>query len=200
MRIPKIEPHIKALIFDMDGTLLNTITAHFQAWETICAKYDITVTKDYFYHLTGRPVLEIGRQIVKDFQVSVSPELIVAEKEALVKANNQPIELIDPIVQLVYNYTGILPMAIGTGCDREKALDMLNKTGLLPYFSSVVTADDVENHKPHPETFLNCAKQMGIDPQYCQVFEDGQAGLTAAQCAGMHATDVKPFYTKPIWN
>ena len=125
MKSPEIEPHVKALIFDMDGTLLNTITVHYQAWETTCAKYGIAVTKEYFYNLTGRPILEIGRQIVHDFQVSVSPELIVAEKEALVKSNNQPIELIEPIVQLVYNYTGILPMAIGTGSDREKALDML---------------------------------------------------------------------------
>ncbi len=200
MKSPEIEPHVKALIFDMDGTLLNTITVHYQAWETTCAKYGIAVTKEYFYNLTGRPILEIGRQIVHDFQVSVSPELIVAEKEALVKSNNQPIELIEPIVQLVYNYTGILPMAIGTGSDREKALDMLNKAGLLAYFDCIVSADDVVNHKPHPETFLRCAEQMGIDPQYCQVFEDGQAGLTAAQSAGMMATDVKPFYTKPVWN
>nr|MBP8790612.1 HAD hydrolase-like protein [Breznakibacter sp.] len=65
MKTPEIKPHIKALIFDMDGTLLNTISIHYQAWETVCAKYGITVTKDYFFHLTGRPILEIGRQIVQ---------------------------------------------------------------------------------------------------------------------------------------
>lgn len=200
MKTPEIKPHIKALIFDMDGTLLNTISIHYQAWETVCAKYGITVTKDYFFHLTGRPILEIGRQIVQDFQATVSPEVLVAEKEALVKANNQPVELIEPIVQLVYNYTGVLPMAIGTGSDREKALHMLTKTGLLHYFDCVVSADDVQNHKPHPETFLRCAEQMGIAPEFCQVFEDGQAGLTAAQSAGMLATDVKPYYNKPVWN
>ncbi len=200
MKIPEVKPHIKALIFDMDGTLLNTIAIHYQAWETVCAKYGISVTKAYFFNLTGRPILEIGRQIVQDFQATVEPELLVAEKEALVKANNQPIELIDPIVQLVYNHVGILPMAIGTGSDREKALNMLTRTGLLPYFHCVVSADDVQNHKPHPETFLRCAEQMGIAPEFCQVFEDGPAGITAAQSAGMLATDVKPYYNKPVWN
>lgn len=200
MKIPEVKPHIKALIFDMDGTLLNTIAIHYQAWETVCAKYGISVTKSYFFNLTGRPILDIGRQIVQDFQATVQPELLVAEKEALVKANNQAIELIDPIVQLVYNHAGILPMAIGTGSDREKALNMLTKTGLLPYFDCVVSADDVQNHKPHPETFLRCAEQMGIAPEFCQVFEDGPAGIAAAQSAGMLATDVKPYYNKPVWN
>jgi HAD superfamily hydrolase (TIGR01509 family) len=91
-------------------------------------------------------------------------------------------------------------MAVGTGSNREKALDMLNKTGLLHYFDCVVTADDVEHGKPHPETFLRCAQLMGVDPEFCHVFEDGPAGLAAARDAGMMLTDVKPYYVTSVWN
>ncbi len=200
MNIQKIDSSTKALIFDMDGTLLNTISIHYKAWETVCKKYGIKVTKDYFFALTGRPVIEIATTLVKDFGAEVKPEVLLKEKESLVSAHNKPIELIEPIVKLVYDYANKLPMAVGTGSGREKALDMLNKTNLISYFDCIITADDVDNGKPHPETFLRCAELMGVEARYCQVFEDGEAGLVAAQQAGMIATDVKPFYTKPVWN
>lgn len=200
MRIPEIDKNTKALIFDMDGTLLNTITIHYQAWETVCRKYGIEVNKDYFLALTGRPIMEIATSIVNDFNADVKPEILLKEKEDMVSAYNKPIELIEPIVKLVYDYANVLPMAVGTGSNREKALDMLNKTNLISYFDCVITADDVTNGKPHPETFLRCAEHMGVDPKFCQVFEDGPAGIVAAQDAGMIATDVKPFYNKPVWN
>lgn len=184
----------------MDGTLLNTITIHYQAWETVCRKYGIEVNKDYFLALTGRPIIEIATSIVNDFNADVKPEILLKEKEDMVSAYNKPIELIEPIVKLVYDYANVLPMAVGTGSNREKALDMLNKTNLISYFDCVITADDVTNGKPHPETFLRCAEHMGVDPKFCQVFEDGPAGIVAAQDAGMIATDVKPFYNKPVWN
>jgi HAD superfamily hydrolase (TIGR01509 family) len=61
-----------------------------------------------------------------------------------------------------------------------------------------VTADDVVRHKPDPETFLKCAELMGVEPEFCQVFEDGELGMQAAQRAGMILTDVRPFVTNPF--
>jgi HAD superfamily hydrolase (TIGR01509 family) len=61
-----------------------------------------------------------------------------------------------------------------------------------------VTADDVVRHKPDPETFLKCAEMMGVEPEFCQVFEDGELGMQAAQRAGMILTDVRPFVTNPF--
>lgn len=70
---------------------------------------------------------------------------------------------------------------------------MLKATGLLDLFDHIVSADDVDNHKPHPDTFLRCAELMGVDPALCQVFEDGEPGLEAARRAGMMYIDVRPF-------
>jgi len=71
-------------------------------------------------------------------------------------------------------------------------------TGLDKYFEIVVTANDVENYKPHPETFLKCAELMKIEPRYIEVFEDGELGIQAARQAGMTVTDVRPWYP-PTW-
>ncbi len=85
-------------------------------------------------------------------------------------------------------------MAVGTGGKRTIASETLQILGLDKYIPILVSADDVENHKPEPETFLKCAELMGISPRNCQVFEDANLGFQAAKAAGMMLTDVTPFY------
>ena len=84
-------------------------------------------------------------------------------------------------------------MSVGTGADAYRARLMLESTGLIGLFDHIVSAEDVVNHKPHPDTFLRCAELMGVEPSECQVFEDGDPGLEAARRAGMVATDVRPL-------
>jgi HAD superfamily hydrolase (TIGR01509 family) len=82
-------------------------------------------------------------------------------------------------------------MAVGTGSERAIAEALLTHLNLRHYFTAVVAADDVENHKPAPDTFLLCAELMGVDPTKCVVFEDADFGLEAARRAGMDAVDVR---------
>jgi len=93
---------------------------------------------------------------------------------------------------------GKIPMAIGTGAGRTSAMLQLTELNILSYFDYVVTADDVTRHKPEPDTFLRCAELMGVEPAYCQVFEDGELGMDAARTAGMLLTDVRPFVSDPF--
>src|SRR5664280_1305041 len=99
-----------------------------------------------------------------------------------------------PVVNIVKKYSGLLPMAVGTGGHREAVERTLEITGLREYFDIIVTANDVDNFKPHPETFLKCAELMKVDPEFIEVFEDGDLGLRAAEMAGMIATDVRSWY------
>jgi HAD superfamily hydrolase (TIGR01509 family) len=85
-------------------------------------------------------------------------------------------------------------MSVGTGGHREAVERTLEITGLRKYFDIVITANDVENFKPHPETFLKCASMMKIEPALIEVFEDGDLGIEAAINAGMTATDVRTWY------
>ena len=79
---------------------------------------------------------------------------------------------------------------MGTGSHRKLALQLLESAKLLHLFDFIITADDVQNYKPHPETFLKCAQNMNVLPQFCQVFEDGRLGIEAGHAAGMIVTDV----------
>jgi HAD superfamily hydrolase (TIGR01509 family) len=82
-------------------------------------------------------------------------------------------------------YEGVLKMGIGTGSERNNAIRMLTQTGLLSRVETVVTATDVTHGKPHGETFLTVAKNMGLTAHECVVFEDTEVGRQAAQAAGM---------------
>ena len=76
-------------------------------------------------------------------------------------------------------------MGIGTGSPRNQADSILKSTGLDAYISVLVSADDVTNHKPHPDTFLQVAELLGANPANCLVFEDTRIGLEAGKAAGM---------------
>jgi HAD superfamily hydrolase (TIGR01509 family) len=89
-------------------------------------------------------------------------------------------------------------MAVGTGGSNRLAWKTLEIVGLRDYFSVLVCSEDVTNFKPHPETFLKCAEQMGVEPRFCQVFEDGILGIQAALTAGMFVTDVTKYYKVTI--
>ena len=102
-------------------------------------------------------------------------------KEELFIRNVDEAEPILPIVSIVRRYFGRLPMAAGTGATMDMAVRMLTATKLYSYFDVIVSADDVVNHKPAPDTFLKCAEKMHVAPESCQVFEDGQMGIIAAR-------------------
>lgn len=89
-------------------------------------------------------------------------------------------------------------MAIGTGGSFKSVSLSLGVTGIRDFFDHMVTADDVKNHKPAPDTFLKCAELIGVEPEFCEVFEDGEPGLLAAKTAGMIATDVRAWFD-PKW-
>ena len=89
-------------------------------------------------------------------------------------------------------------MACGTGGSQYLAWKTLEISGVRDCFKYVVAAENVSNHKPHPETFLKAAELINVPPSECQVFEDGQLGIQAAKAAGMMTTDVTEFYEVTI--
>ncbi len=89
-------------------------------------------------------------------------------------------------------------MSVGTGGYRRLAQKSLEILELDKYFDILVSADDVTHPKPHPETFLKCAGLMKVEPQFCQVFEDGEPGIKAAEAAGMIPTLITDFYEVTI--
>ena len=191
-----ITPGVKGLIFDLDGTLADTMPYHFDGWKKACLKYGAEIDNNFLRRHTGSPGWMIAEEIIKKSNLngSVTVEQIMKEKiEEFYKVQHLT-KPIGPVVDIVRKYHGKLPMAVGTGGHREAVLRTLELTGLAKYFDIIVTANDVDNFKPHPETFLKCAELMNVDPQYIEVFEDGDLGIEAARMAGMIPRDVRTWY------
>jgi beta-phosphoglucomutase family hydrolase len=190
-----IKPGIKGLIFDLDGTLADTMPFHFKGWRLACKKFGADIDTAFLRKHTGTPGWIIADEIIKKCKLNnVTVEQIMAEKIIEFYKEQHLVKPITPVVDIVKKYHGKMPMAVGTGGHREAVDRTLEVTGLTKYFDIVVTANDVENFKPHPETFLKCAALMKIDPEFIEVFEDGDLGLEAALTAGMIATDVRSWY------
>jgi HAD superfamily hydrolase (TIGR01509 family) len=191
-----IKPGVKGLIFDLDGTLADTMPYHFKGWRSACRKFGADIDTAFLRKHTGTPGWKIADEIIKKcgLEGTVTIDEIIEEKLNEFNKEQHLVQPISPVVEIVKKYYGILPMAVGTGGHRAAVERTLEITGLRKYFNIIITANDVENFKPHPETFLRCAKQMNVDPQFIEVFEDGDLGIEAAIAAGMIPTDVRAWY------
>lgn len=195
----QVDPRAKALIFDLDGTLSDSLPVHMATWNTLGETFGFIFEDRIVHEMTGMPTIAFAERLVNENKLSITPEELVKLKQ---KAFWDSVGLIKPVelvVEIVKKYHGKLPMAVGTGASRRSALLQLDTLGLTDYFEAIVTADDVDNHKPHPDTFLVCAEIMGVAPEHCQVFEDGILGMEAARSAGMMITDVRPFINYGEW-
>jgi beta-phosphoglucomutase-like phosphatase (HAD superfamily) len=191
-----IKPGIKGLIFDLDGTLADTMPYHFKGWQLACKKFGAEIDTAFLRKHTGSPGWLIAAEIIKkcDLNGNVSIDEIVEEKLISFREDQLKVKPISPVVEIVKKYFGKLPMAVGTGGHREAVERTLEITGLRKYFDIIITANDVVNFKPHPETFFKCAELMNVAPEFIEVFEDGDLGIEAAITAGMTATDVRSWY------
>jgi beta-phosphoglucomutase family hydrolase len=191
-----IKPGVKGLIFDLDGTLADTMPFHFEAWRIACRKYGADMDTGFLRLHTGTPGWIIAKEIIEKCGLNgtVTIEQIMNEKLDQFARLQHLVKPIGPVVEIVREYYGKLPMAIGTGGHRDAVERTLEVTSLRKYFDIIVTANDVENYKPNPETFLKCAEMMNVEPPYIEVFEDADLGFEAARNAGMRVTDVRSWY------
>jgi beta-phosphoglucomutase-like phosphatase (HAD superfamily) len=191
-----IKPGVKGLIFDLDGTLVDSMPIHFEGWEKACEKFGAHIDPAFLRFHTGSPGWAIAAAIIEHSGLNgkVTIEEILKVKLEEFYRMQHLIKPVEPVADIVRKYFGILPMAIGTGGHRAAVERTLEVTGMKKYFEIVVTANDVVNHKPHPATFIKCAELMKVEPALIEVFEDGDLGIEAAKRAGMIPTDVRSWY------
>ncbi len=198
MKELKINPSAKALIFDLDGTLADTMPVHFMAYKNILVNYGIDFTPELFARLAGIPAVGTIEKLNEWFGTKMNAEEVGHFKESEYEKIMYKMKPVVPVVELTKKYHGKMPMAVGTGGYKRLAWKTMNILGLDKYFDILVSTEDVKRPKPFPDTFLKCAELMGVEPAICEVFEDGILGIQAAQAAGMMATLVTDYYEVTI--
>ncbi len=182
----------EALIFDLDGTLVDSMPVHFEAWCDALAQVGAegVFQEDVFYAMGGRPTKDIVVQLNEEYKLKLDPSTVAfSKKEAFLKRLDS-VTLHEEVVTYAQSWRGKVPMAIATGGSRIVAEKTLQVLGLSDLFDEVVTADDVKVGKPDPEVFLLAAERIGVDPTKCVAFEDAAPGIMAAQLAGMQVVTV----------
>jgi len=187
-------PKAKGLIFDIDGTICDTMPIHYLAWRQTAAEQGIVFTPELFVEVTGIPALQTSQFLKSRFGGDFDEVEFTRVKEERYEHNMHKAKPIVPVINIIRENCGKLPMACGTGGSQYLAWKTLEIAGVKDCFKHVVAAEDVVNHKPFPDTFLKAAELISVQPSDCEVFEDGQLGLQAAASAGMMFVDVTPYY------
>jgi beta-phosphoglucomutase family hydrolase len=176
-----------AYIFDLDGTLIDTMPLHYRAWDAAMQRAGLTcpLDEELFYSLGGVPTLKVAELIGQHYGLTVDAHAIFEHKESLFGALQKDAKLIEPTVAFARQAFATHPLAIASGGPRDIVKRSLELSGLAPLFKVVVSADDVVHGKPAPDMFLLAAKLMNVAPERCLVFEDAVPGMRAAEAAGM---------------
>lgn len=187
---------IKALIFDCDGTLADTMPLHWRAWQVISARHRIHLPEDRFYSLGGVPSRDILKMLSSEQGLGLDHLAVAREKEAEYLPLIAQVEPINSVVAVARENHGKLPLAVASGGTHRSIETVLDHLGIRHLFQTVVTSEDVTRQKPAPDIFLEAARRLGVAPQFCRAYEDTDLGLQAIRAAGMEAVDVRLLTTR----
>ena len=192
MAFSLVEGTFSALIFDCDGTLVNSAPAHFRSLQEALKPLGLTITEEWY-----RTRLGLGPDpLMDEYEAAFGVQPI--DRVALYERNNAAFQAAIPLIEevgfvadIARTWHGKVPMSVASNGVRENVEATLVGAKLRPLFDYVVTADDVERGKPEPDVYLEAARRMQVDPARCVVFEDSDEGLEAAHRAGMRGIDIR---------
>ena len=183
--------HYDGLIFDMDGTLADTMPTHYIAWCEAMGQHGIEFTEERFYALGGVPAVKVIEVLAEEQGIELVNIAAIADaKEARFLELLGAVQPIIPVKTIAEFHREHIPMAIATGSETWVAEKILKGLEIRDWFQAVVGADQIENPKPAPDTYLRAAELLGVDPKRCHAFEDTRLGMDAAEAAGMAVIDI----------
>ena len=181
----------RGLIFDCDGTLVDSMPLHWRAWDTVCQRHGIDFAEERFYAMGGVPSKKILGMLKAEQGLNFDTAQVSREKEETYLPLMREVKLIEPVAEIARAHHGKIPLGVATGGRTQFIQPLLKSLGVMDWFDALVTSDDVENPKPAPDTFLKAAALMGVPAEDCRAYEDTDLGMDAIRAAGMEAVDVR---------
>lgn len=178
---------LKAIIFDMDGVLIDSEPLHFEAYRELISSYGSEYTLEYNQQFLGQKDVEIAPKVIKDHNLPLSTKQFVIDKDkifhALIKKSAAPLAGVTKTLKTARDLNFKVGLASSS---KMETIQLIVKTlNLLPYFDSLTSGDEVAKGKPAPDVFLLAAKRLATEPTECLVIEDTDAGVMAAKSAKM---------------
>lgn len=184
-------PPYKALIFDCDGTLADTLPVHFQTWSKSLQAFGADISRDWYYTHCGTSAFEMLEMLQNQFGYEFDFHAVISERQIYYKTLINTIKEVQAVADIVRTHHGKVPMAVASGGERSVLESTLNTIQLRHFFDAVVSIDDVKKGKPEPDIFLLAAEKLSVAPEYCIVYEDSDGGIEAAKRAKMRVIDVR---------
>lgn len=178
-----------AFIFDLNGTMVNDMPYHIKAWHEKIIELGGELSLEEMKHQCYGKNDELLERVFPGKYTLEERIKIGNEKEAIYRIEFKPfLKLIDGLDQFLdKSHQENIKMAIGSAAIMDNINFVIQNMHIEHYFNAIISANDVKNSKPDPETFLKCAEALSVDPAQCLVFEDTPKGVECALNAGMHA-------------
>lgn len=187
---------IKAVIYDVDGTLVDSEPLHVAAWDEALKQYDHTLqdlSKEFIRTMAGKKPIVIAAEMVSVLKLDLKPDIFLEIKAkaylALARTNLKETEgaiaSVKRLKQAGYR------LAIGTSLDRDLLNSILGTFSIKNSFEVIVTGDQIKKGKPDPETYLKVIELLGLLPRECVVIEDAQSGIESAKVAGTYCIAIE---------
>ncbi len=172
----------RALVFDLDGTLIDSMPYHIRAWQQVALEHDgFVVEPQFIYERGGFSSPNIVRDLIKAGCKVPSVDAFVKRKVELYRAHMAEVPVFDQVLTILKEARNRgSKIGIGTGTQRINAVDILKQHGLSELIDVIVSGDDVTRHKPEPDTFLKALEQVQVAPEDALIVEDGLPGIQAA--------------------
>ena len=180
----------QGLLFDLDGTLADSMPLHHEAWIVTYKSLGFNLTESILQEYAGVPTERTVAILNQRFGWKLDPLRVAEQKEKYAQDQMSSVKIIEPVASLARNYFGKKPMAIVSGGTRDSVALTLRAIGLDNIFSLRVCAGDTLRGKPAPDPFLKAAELLHLPADQCLVFEDGHAGIEGARLAGMGVVKV----------
>lgn len=180
---------LRAILFDHDGTLVDSEPMHFRMWATVLARHGVSLSEQqYIAHYAGVPNRASAEDIVRRFDLDADPAMLTEAKNAAAREflSDRAYPLMNGALEAITEFRRAgLALAVVTGASANGVHATLRANDLGQHFATVVSGDDVRASKPAPDCYLLALDRLGLPAADCLAIEDTQHGLQAARAAGI---------------